>query len=608
MIKGEPTWFGTGSSAVLGWVHTPPEATSRGIVVVAAPAGRELLLSTLTVRGLCIVLAQAGFTAVRFGWRGSLDSQPLRSQDNAVAAWQEDLRTVVATTQEMLGAHDLPVHAVGYRTGAAVVGTMLEEFQTVVSWEPVAGKTFVRQWSRLRHTVAAHVPDTAGLVDLLGMALTPEQAEQFSQLGTPEPTTAATVSPSTAPQAEGEVPATTVVEIKETDKRRAKAMFGVEPFDVRLHHDVFDRVRDALPADMPRAVVGELPTVLQNSWTENGGVVLHERLVEVGRDHRVGVVTWREGDGQPGAFAGVQGLFVSGGGPDGRYGGGEWPLIARDLALDGVVTLRVDRPLVGDSTPVDAVRATNSYTRRSAVSFVESVDWLKASGCQPVSAALLCSSAWAASLGEIQATPTGASCVVLIGHSEWKMSEDLWADVRETYNADAARDAPASTNRAARSAPAPAVPQRSIRKGPVGILDRVRWARDVVQAGGFGLLKSMLRDQTVLAVRTWMPYPLWKLAGRRALMETPERVLEPMSSRARVVVLNGPDDLPRWKATRADRAVERLAEAGLPIRSIESDRLDHSVITATGCRTVLDTLRTELLGSGNRPASGSSDS
>lgn len=594
MIKGEPTWIGTGSAAVLAWVHTSPEATSRGVVVVAPPAGRELTLSALTIRRLCIILAQAGFTAVRFGWRGSLDSQPLLPEDDAVQAWQADVRAVVAGTQDLLGVHDLPTHAVGYRTGAAVLGSMLDEFDTVVSWEPVNGKTFVRQWSRLRHTVAPHVPDTEGLVDLLGMALTPQQAQQFSTLGVPHPsvesvTDAVTAHPESAPA--------TVVEVKEADKRRAKAMYGVEPFDIRVHDDVLNQVRDALPTGTARPVSGQLDTVLENSWTDAGGHELHERVVEVGPDHRVGVLTWAKSCGDVGDFGGSPGLLVSGGGPDSRYGGGEWPLIARALAADGLVTLRVDRPLVGDSSPVDAIRATNSYTRRSAVSLQESVDWLRSNGCAPVHAALLCSSAWAAGLSAVQGSPLNVQTVVLIGHSEWKMSEQLWAQVRETYNADAPRTA-ASTgtvNRAARGAAAPQMPTRPIRDGLPGAWDRVLWVNDLRVNQGLPAVKGVLRDQLVRVVRTRMPYALWKRAGQQGRLETPERVLEPMSRHAHVVVLNGPDDLPRWQITRADRAVERLAAAGRSIRSVESSRLDHSVITATGCRTVLETLRTELV-------------
>ncbi|MDO4255060.1 MAG: hypothetical protein Q4C81_07955 [Kocuria sp.] len=580
MIKGEPTWVGAGSAALLAWVHTPSDATSRGIVVVAPPAGRELMLSALTVRRLCIILAQSGYTAVRFGWRGSLDSQPLPRHENVVDVWQEDIRAVVRTTRELLDAPDLPTFGVGYRTGAAVLGSMLQDFDAVVSWEPVSGKNFVRQWSRLRQTVATHVPATDGLVDLLGMAVTPEQADDFRTLTVPTPTS------------DGQ--GTLVVEIKEADKRRAKAMFSVEPFDVRLHDDVFHRLCNALPASAPRQVRRQLPTVVQNSW-EQEGRLLYERVVEVGPERRIGIVTWAEGSGAPGDFQGAPGLFVSGGGPDGRYGGGEWPFIARDLAVGGMVTLRVDRPLVGDATPVDALRATNSYTRRSAVSFQESIAWLKANGCDSVHAALLCSSAWAACLAQVQGISLGASTMVLIGHSEWKMSEQLWAEARETYNADAPRDAPVSNNRAARSVQVKVAEQCAIRPGVVGVMDRVKCMRQVMLAGGMGGLKNAVREQIVLCVRTRMPYSLWKIAGRRSWMETPERVLEPMSRQARVVVLNGPDDLPRWYETRADRAVERLAEAGLPICSVESDRLDHSVITATGCRTVLDTLRAELL-------------
>lgn len=582
MIEGEPTWIGADASAVLAWIHTPEDATSRGIVVVAPPAGRELMLSELTVRRLCILLARQGYTAVRFGWRGSKDSQLLSATDDAVVAWQQDLAAVVEATQGLLGADDLPVDAIGYRTGAAVVGSVAERFRTVVSWEPLSGQAFVRQWSRLRGTVAGHVPASEGLIDLLGMALTQEQTDQFSALPAPRPG-----------DDNGSTP---VVEVKEADRRRAKAMYAVEPFDLRLHDDVFRTVIDALPGGDPQPVAARLATVRENTWTDSAGNRLNERIVEIGPERRIGVVTWRDQEGAPGKFHGAHGVLVSGGGPDGRVGSGEWPMIARELAADGIVTLRVDRPLVGDSTPVDALRATNSYTLRSALSFRESLDWLRVNGCGRVSAALLCASAWAACLGELHdGAAVDAETIVLVGHSEWKMDQQLWAEAREFYNADAPRDAPAASNRAARSEPALRLPDPTFRPGLVGLLDRSAWAREVFRVGGVRELKRRAREAAVVAVRTRMPYVLWRVAGRLGVMETPERVLEPMTRHARVVVLNGPDDLPRWVETRADRAVERLAAAGRDITAIASDRLDHSVITATGCRTVLDTLRQQLV-------------
>ncbi|KAA9393142.1 hypothetical protein FCK90_13620 [Kocuria coralli] len=579
MIKGLPTWIGSGSEAVLAWIHTPEDAGTRGargIVVVASPAGREQALSALAVRRLCILLAREGYVAVRFTWRGSGDSQPLASHDDAVKVWQSDVRSVTAGAKALLAADDLPVFAVGYRTGAAVLGSMAEDFDAVVSWEPVAGKTFVRQWSRLRHTVVPHVPSTEGQVDLLGMALTEAQAEQFSALAVPEPSE-------------------TLVEVREAEKRRAKAMYGVEPFETRLHDDVLGLVVDALPAPDAQPLDVRIRPVLQNSWTDDRGQTLHERLVEVGADRRAGVVTWRDQEGSPGGFDQAHGLLVSGGGPDGRVGSGEWPHIARALASDGIVTLRVDRPLVGDSTPVEALRATNSYTLRSATSFRESTAWLREAGCTTISASFLCASAWAACLGEVRGAPVDASTIVLVGHAEWKMSEELWAEVRETYDADAPRGAMPVTNRAARDSSAPVRPETEIRGGLPGLGDRVRWINELARTGGKAGLKNWAREQAVSAVRTRLPYPLWRAGGRMRVMETPERVLEPMTRHARVVVLNGPDDLPRWEKTQGDRAVERLSAAGRQITSIASDRLDHSVLTSTGCRTVLETLRAALL-------------
>ena len=55
MLEGQPTWAGTGREAVLAWIHAPEDGTSRGIVVLGQPAGREQVLSLLAVRRLSLI-------------------------------------------------------------------------------------------------------------------------------------------------------------------------------------------------------------------------------------------------------------------------------------------------------------------------------------------------------------------------------------------------------------------------------------------------------------------------------------------------------------------------------------------------------------------------
>lgn len=600
MIEGQPTWAGTGREAVLAWIHAPEDGTSRGIVVIGPPAGREQTLSMLAVRRLAVLLARRGYTAVRFFWRGTSDSQPLWGDPDAAGRWQDDIRTVIEHVRRVCALPQAPVHAVGYRVGAAVLGSVREEFETLVAWEPVSGGAFVRQWSRLRTTIAAATPQRDGEVDLMGLILSRPQAESLAGLP--------------APAGPG------VVEVKEKDRRRAKAMYGVEPFDARLHDDVFDRVMDALPGGGRR--LGTQPAVgtLENEWTDEQGVRLHERLVQVGPEARTGIVTWADGALQPADAAAdrprrarrpreaasaedmrapdlrwsAPGLIVSGGGPDGRAGGGEWPQAARELAADGLVVLRCDRPLVADSTPVDDLRAMNSYTMRSAVGLQDMVDWLREHGCPEVHAGLHCASAWAACLGEVQGRPLVADSTVLIGHAEWKMDPQWWAGFREVYDADA----PPAERARARSAylgiedddsaagPAPAEGAVAC---PLRVLAGVA-ARRLRERDLRGL-KSEVRPEIVRWMRTEMPYPLWLRLNRAGRVAGPESVLEPMSARQPVVVVNGPDDFERWEQTRADRAVRQLARRGRPIREVRLQHMDHALLTSESRRQLSAVLR-----------------
>ena len=95
----------------------------------------------------------------------------------------------------------------------------------------MGGSAFVRQWIRMRAALASSTPQRDGEADLLSLTLTRAQAENLSGLPAPSPENAAIV--------------------KEKDRRRAKAMYAVEPFDTHVHDDVLDLVMDALPEHQP---------------------------------------------------------------------------------------------------------------------------------------------------------------------------------------------------------------------------------------------------------------------------------------------------------------------------------------------------------------------
>lgn len=597
MIEGQPTWVGAGADAVFAWIHTPQDGTSRGIVVVGAPIGREQSLSVLAVRRLCIQAARAGYTAVRFTWRGMGDSHELPRSEDLLQGWQADALAVVDHVRDRLGVPEIPVHGVGYRAGAAVLGTLADRFESFVAWEPLSGRSMVRQWSRLRGTVARGIPQRPDEVDLLTVSLSPVQAEALSALPIPS----------------GE----RVAEFKEKDRRRAKGMYGVEPYDTRLHDDVFAAVLDLLPAGSPLSVrTGDL-TVAQNRWTDDDGVELLERIVLVGPDRRTGVVTWRAGlesaetavvasdgaldpEGRDLHWS-APGVIVSAGGPDGRAGGGEWSATSRALAAQGAVVLRADRPLAADSLPVDDLRASSIYTVRSTQGLQEMVDWLRERGCGQVHGALHCSSAWAACLGEIAGTPVRTDSMLLVCHAEWKMNVDWWTALRESYDADLSPQekqlakaafgvvdvsTPGADPLVEQEQPGDAAAQRRP--------SRLRPVLTALRSRDLGTAKSAARDGAVHWLRHDLPHPLWRQLGRRGLVTTPESMLEPMASRQPVTILNGPDDLPRWEQTRSDRAVQRLAARGLPIRELRTPRMDHSLLTVEARRALTEAVLREV--------------
>ena len=63
-VLGTGMWTGTGRGATFTWVHTPENGRTRGLVVLAPPAGREAVQGSRALRQLAV---GAGAAAVTYG-------------------------------------------------------------------------------------------------------------------------------------------------------------------------------------------------------------------------------------------------------------------------------------------------------------------------------------------------------------------------------------------------------------------------------------------------------------------------------------------------------------------------------------------------------------
>ena len=127
-------------------------------------------------------------------------------------------------------------------------------------------------------------------------------------------------------------------------------------------------------------------------------------------------------------------------------------------------------------------------------------------------------------------------------------------------------------------------------------------------AGAASAAQSVLgavKEKGSYALRHYAPEPVWNLIARHPEASIADYILDRASRNARVVLLVGPQDEPRYRETLTPRAVARLTGRGRDIREEYLPNVDHSILSRTA-RDVVITRVVELLSQweGRSPANG----
>jgi pimeloyl-ACP methyl ester carboxylesterase len=170
----KPFYFGDSRRPLFG-VHHPPRASSRGPgVVLCPPFGQESLRAHRSLRELAVRLADAGFPALRFDYRGSGDSAG-EPEEARLEGWAEDVAAAVAEMRESTGQRRVAL--VGLRLGgsmAALGARLVGGAESLVLWEPVVdGAAYLAELRRAHgEWLRDHAPGAAIAPDeVLGFAL-----------------------------------------------------------------------------------------------------------------------------------------------------------------------------------------------------------------------------------------------------------------------------------------------------------------------------------------------------------------------------------------------------------------------------------------------------
>lgn len=411
---GLPTWVRTPDDPegeLAAWVHLG-RGLVRGVLIVAAPLGREHVISYRTVRTLCCRAAEDGLAAVRFDWTGHGDSREWRPGADLAARWAADLDAVIDRARE--AAPGAPVTVLGIRLGAGIVAASRwaampperreREGVALLAWAPVSGRHFLREHTALRRISLPEVApaQAQGGAEIHGDLLDPAQTASIRGLRAPSPDAAALRVVAALPGDElawaaafryARVPEASLQVLLE------QAVRGDEGWDLR-----WPRRSTAL-----QPVRGGGEDRVEETWTAVGEHGLWGVLSEPVPTRRRRALVLIAPDAEP------------------RHGPSRlWTRLSRPLALGGCSVLRADRRGTGDNADPRCLTEPNPYTEDTVEDVRSALRFQRDRTDGPLTAAGLCAGAWAvaravgrAGSGSGAGVGVGVEELILVNNAAW---------------------------------------------------------------------------------------------------------------------------------------------------------------------------------------------
>jgi len=185
-----PFYFGSADRRLFGCFHEPPDKGGpASAVLICQPVGHEYINSHRALRQLALGLTEAGFPVLRFDYFGCGDSLGDADQ-GSITRWIEDISTAVSELRTRSGMFRVSV--VGLRLGAtlaAFAGSLCEDFDTLVLWEPIVkGKDYLDELIALDNEMLRFRPKPKRLknvhahIEILGFPLSRMLQAQLEEL------------------------------------------------------------------------------------------------------------------------------------------------------------------------------------------------------------------------------------------------------------------------------------------------------------------------------------------------------------------------------------------------------------------------------------------
>lgn len=573
------TWVTASGRALPVRIDAPVSGRVNGAVVIVPSLAREAVVSYRTIRSLAVRAARSGLLALTFSLSGDGDSEDLRSGDDAVQAWTDDIHAVAAQARELVG-DELPVSFVGLRLGGALVQRITEQQAGVsgdcadndnrgayVVWEPVSGTSFLRHHVQLRATGVPGDPIDEG-VELDGFHLDQGHADSLRTLP------AARRSRANEHPEQQLSPGATHIRF-EADRRDSVRLALGATYFAHVPLEQLDEIVAILPTGdtQPMQAWQPVTTATLHAVDDLGDThEVSETLVDVGPLRLPGIVT---------TCAGVvphRGLALSAMGAEVKWGPGRvFTRAARNLAPSGVATIRADRSLIGDDIDPDVAREPNPYTDASVADVCSAVtalrDTLRAQGVSsvggaegeptlPVAMAGVCAGTWSQMRA---AAEQPVDMLIAVNPVHWNPDASLYTVAFfDHYHGKSAPDL--------NNPPEP---------GPLGLSEFVRNPKRVIADAR----EVLMRD---LAIR----YP-----GLRSFMRPDVPVdkvrylLDDIIGGTRIHFVLGTEEERIFNGKGGRRAIARASKRGVSVQIERLGNLDHSLLSEKARRDTLTLLR-----------------
>ena len=366
-------WLETDSGPVPVRVREP-HLTLAALVVVP-PFALESAIAIRAMHALSDRAARAGVLTYLMSLTPDGDSAPVQAGADLAKLWGQHAGAVITEARRRVPGR--PVNVIGVRLGAAVAAAVHTPTDThAILWEPLSGSSFLTQ-QRLRRALEREVPclpiDGEGL-EIFGVTLSGAHVDSIRGLagapGRPQPGLSVRVEP---------------------DRTRSAAWFEHADFTATVPCAEIDALVAALELGKP----GKLgaPADSRVATLTISGRSCTETFVSVG-PHRLSGVRTEPAD-LPATGRRPGGVLFTAQGPEQRCGPGAlWTTIARELAGDGVTSLRCDRRGLGDHTDVDDPYPPVPYTDEAIADVAAAVQALRVHSPGPIIGVSSCAGAW----------------------------------------------------------------------------------------------------------------------------------------------------------------------------------------------------------------------